>query len=404
MICTALLLAGFLAVQKPAERPATAADRITLRDGSVVLGLVTATAAGPRAGLEILVRRDWAEKNVGSWAKKWNRALEANSKSAARQRRDRLQAWRGERISNAPADDRILVWIDRERKRLDDPSRFARSFLIPVHLSRGDVRSLTREPKTSARLLQLGWLCGIQDVETKKLDSLKDALEGRGFSAESDETPSIAGLLPLTPESELQWLARRAATELAFDSDLRFIRYQDLVLPDAKGGQALQGAGLQAAFSEIAKLLNPDHASGDPLAATLKKVGDRGRAGVLVTRLEMSADLSRVTVEATLWVRQVERWLPIGSRTASVRPDDLRPEAGQNLDADPQVQTAFSLVDALGLGSISPELKRRSLRMGAATEKALGDVRSQVNQDLDALSLPLSGPAGKDRRDPEDKR
>ena len=40
----------------------TAADQITLNDGSVVKGLVTSAANGPRGSVEFLVRRAWAEK------------------------------------------------------------------------------------------------------------------------------------------------------------------------------------------------------------------------------------------------------------------------------------------------------------------------------------------------------
>ena len=91
MICAALILTGSLiGLQDPAGKPVTAADRITLRDGSVVLGLVTSVAAGPRGGVDLLVRRDWAEKNVESWAKRWSRAIEQGTRLAVRQRRDRL--------------------------------------------------------------------------------------------------------------------------------------------------------------------------------------------------------------------------------------------------------------------------------------------------------------------------
>ncbi len=46
--------------------PSSAADRITLRDGSVVLGVVNATTPGPRGAVEFLVRREWAEKALKS--------------------------------------------------------------------------------------------------------------------------------------------------------------------------------------------------------------------------------------------------------------------------------------------------------------------------------------------------
>jgi hypothetical protein len=45
--------------------------------------------------------------------------------------------------------------------------------------------------------------------------------------------------------------------------------------------------------------------------------------------------------------------------------------------------------DVLGLGNISPDLKQRSLGMGAATEKALGAARAAISQDLNLLMLPV---------------
>jgi hypothetical protein len=391
MICAALILSGTLIVlQDPAGKAATAADRITLRDGSVVLGLVTSIAAGPRGGVDVLVRRDWADKSLESWAKRWSRGIEQGTRLAVRQRRDRLRSWRRARSEGAPADDRIIAWIDAELKRLDDPARSARTPLMPVHLARGDVRNMARAPLASNRLLQLGWLCGLKDVEAMPLEDLKDALEGRGFAHEGEHTPSLAGLLPPSPESDLQWQARRAATELAVDPDLRFLRYQGMILPDVKTGQPLGGLNLSTALSEITKLLDPAQGQADPLAASLKKVAERGRVGAVVTGLEIPADLSQATAEVTFWVRASgDRWVPFGSRKATVRPDEVAPEAGKNLAGDPQVQTAFSLVESLGLGSIPPELKERSLRMGAATEKALDTARAEFSQDLEALRLPV---------------
>src|SRR5271157_4431441 len=137
MICGTLILAGSLmALQKPADKAAHAAatERVTLRDGSVVLGLVTAVSTGPRGAVELLVRRDWAESHVKTWAGKWSRAIEAGSKLAARQRRERLGAWRGERAASAPADDRIVAWIDQELKRLDDPAVTTRTLVEALGL------------------------------------------------------------------------------------------------------------------------------------------------------------------------------------------------------------------------------------------------------------------------------
>ena len=233
------------------------------------------------------------------------------------------------------------------------------------------------------------------------LDDLKDALEGRGFAAGGDQAPSLAALLPLFPEPDLSWLGHRAATELALDSDLRFIRFKNMILPDLKTGQPLDGLNLTSALGEVLKLLDPEQGKEDPLFGALKKVGNRGRVGALVTRLEIAADMSQTAIEATMWVRASgDQWVPFVTRSALVRPDDLPAEAGRNLAADPQIQTATSLVEALGLGTISPEIKQRSLKMGASTEKALGAARAAINQDLNALMLPIFQNPGGDRQPP----
>ncbi|MGC8643402.1 MAG: hypothetical protein ACP5XB_26390 [Isosphaeraceae bacterium] len=402
MICGTLLVAGgLIALQRPsgnrvvvAAAPTGAAERVTLRDGSSVLGLVLSESKGARGAVEMIVRRDWAEQHVKTWADKWNRVITSGARLAARQRSQRLLAWRRDRAQRMPAGDRIIAWIDQERKRLDDPAQSARTPLMPVHISRSDVRSLARQSRANQRLLQLGWLCGLPDVESMSLGDLKDAVESRGFLAQGDQTPSLAKLLPLVPESELAWLGHRAATELAVDTDLKFIRYQGMILPDISAAQlqaqGLGGLNLASALGEINRLLDPQQNQQDPLVARLKQIGDSGRVGALVTRLDLPADLAHTSVEATLWVRTAPlRWIPFLTRSVAVRPEDLTAGEGQNLAADPRVKTAFSIVESLGLGTIPPEVKERTLRMGVATDKALGGARAAINHDLNLLALPV---------------
>jgi len=403
MIGHAMLL-GLLLVAMDGPRaasPETAADRVTLRDGSVVMGLVTSTATGPRGSVEFLVRRAWAEKSLARHLQSWDRSTAATTRLAIGQRRKRLEAWRRERASSVGPDDRIVLWIDRELARSAAPGRPEPSILLNVRLPRNEVRGMERRPAAAERLLRLAWLCDLPDPESMPLAELKDALEARGYAIDAAgkrQPAALDRLLPATPEPEPTWLARRAATELAVDPDLRFIRFQDTVIPDAGAGQPLAGVGLSTALSELKRLLDPDQGQqADPLAEKLKAIAARGRIGALVTRLEIAPDLSDVTVESTLWIRSGERWAPFGSRNATVRPDDLGREAGKNLEADPQVQGAFRIAELLGLGAIPPDTKQRSLGIGAATEKALGMARSAFNQDLDALALPVLEPRGDDR-------
>ncbi|MFO0891481.1 MAG: hypothetical protein U0790_20355 [Isosphaeraceae bacterium] len=411
MIWGVLILSGVLTAaqhartapeprSEPANGPAIAADRITLRDGSPVFGLVTSVTGGPKGAVDLIVRREWARQHLPKWAPRWERNVESGLRQATRQRIERLAAWQVQRAIGRPEDDRILAWIDRERKRLEDPRGNPPSTLLPVHLTRGEIRAIDRRPPGQARLLQLGWLCGLPDVEALTLDALRDALEGRGFSPDGENTPSLDGLLPPTPEPEVTWLARRAATELAIDPDLRYVRHRTMVFPDPgarQGGEApgLGEIGLPAVLGELRQLLDPDSPREDPLVAVFKKIGESGRAGAVVTRLDIPEDLRHAAVEATLWVRLgPERWVPFVSRSSVARPEAIPQDAGRDLAEDPQVKTAFSLVEALGLGKVAPEIKDRSLKMGAATQAALGEARAALSHDLNRLSLPIFEPGG----------
>src|SRR5262249_20825222 len=161
---------SLIAFQKPHEAPAAAADRLVLRDGSVVLGVVASVSSGPRGAVDLLVRRGWAESHLKVWAGKWDRSIENAARIAARERNERLTSWRRGRATAAKGDDRILTWIEQELKRIHDPLQVAHTPLMPVHLSRSDIRSMARQPLASTRLLQLGWLCGLKDVESMPLD------------------------------------------------------------------------------------------------------------------------------------------------------------------------------------------------------------------------------------------
>src|SRR5262249_20637537 len=131
----------------------------------------------------------------------------------------------------------------------------------------------------------------------------------------------------------------------------------------------------------------------DPWSETLQAVATRGRIGAMVTQQAVTPDLSRVTVEVSLWVRDgAGRWAPLGSRTAVVRPDDLGPDAGREIAEDPRIQGTFRLADLVGLGAITPQLKSRVLRVGAATQQALEAARSAFQLDLDTLALPVLEP------------
>jgi len=361
---------------------ATAADAITLRDGKVALGQVVEPS--PRGRLTFIVRRAWAGEHLPEWAKKWEAAEKPWVKRARAERLDRLKQWKAERVPDGDKDDAILAWLDEEIERLqeDDPEPTP---LMLVSVGRSDVKSVKRRDKDAGRMLRQGWIARFDDVESRPLEELKSDLQGRGFAMSDVDPAPVDRLLPIPVESDRRWLARRAATEVAQEPTLRFVRHLGLVLPERTGA----GEGdLQGARAALNLLLN-DH-PGDPLLAQAREVASRGRVGLVETRLEMAEDLSAVRVESTLWVRTGhDHWEKAVVRPAVVKPGELKAQQAEAIAADPQVDAVFRMVEGMGLGKLSPEMKARSLNIGAATREALAQAKGMLEKDLDALALPV---------------
>lgn len=389
-----LVLAG---TTTAAEGPV--ADTVVLRDGARVLGEVTSRSG---QAVDLLVRREWARAHVPDWARRWEEIERRTTADAIAQRRARLTAWRRDRRAGPAAPnqkvtaDPIDGWIDAELETLRPGVDRRPSTLLSVHPLPTDVRSVERAPRGRVGLLREAWLVGLRDPESADVESLTAGLEARGLDVSRAGASSVDSLLPPRRETEAVWLNRRAATEVLYDQGLRFVRYQGLLLPDASGGQEVPGI---QALPALGGLLGG--AQADPLPEQLRRLGARGKSGAMVTRLDMAADFSRVDVEMTLWVRHAGgRWAAAGSRSARVRPDDLGPEAGKDLADDPQIATAFQLVEALGLRELGADMKRRTLAVGAATRKALGQARALALSDLNALAFPVREHRGRPAQSP----
>lgn len=383
----------------PASPVATgaAADAITLKDGKVVLGQVV-ESPDRRAPLVILVRRGWAEANLPEQAAAWEKAEAPTIRRADSVRRERLVAWRRSRPAQADPQDRLTPWLDAEVARLGAASGkgeapTGRTPLMLVRLPRTGVKAVVQKPKATGRLLRLAWAMDFLDPESTPLDDLNRGLEDRGFSAASDAPVAIEALLPTPLESDAEWQVRRAATELAHLPGGRFLLHGGAALPEPAVGEAMPlGGAMEALDSTVRELLGEERK--DPLPAKFRELAGQGRVGAVVTSLEMAPDMSAATVTTTLWVAPGggRDWVPAIHRASTVRPGDLPADAGANLAEDPQVKAALNIVGQLGLGEIPPELKQRSLNMGYATQKALNDARTALNEAIGNLALPLEAP------------
>jgi hypothetical protein len=367
-----------------AANPESAADAIVLRDGRVLLGQVIASP--PRGKVVVLVRRAWAEKNLPDMAKRWEAAQAPSMKRARDQRRIRLEAWRKDRPKLAGKDDAVSDWLEREIDRLKKQDASADSTrLLAVSLNRAEIRKLTPRPTATGRLLRLAWRVNLETAESEPIDDLKAALEGRGYDPNGTTPVVVDDLLPIPDENEAHWRLRRAATEVANESALRFVRHASLVLPESATAND-PGVGLDAIGSAIKSILG-DEPAVDPLAARLAQVARSGRIGAVVTRMDIALESNMIRVESTLWVRVAsDRWEPLITRPASVRLDEANSDEAAVVAGDPQVKVILGAVDSLGLGDLAPTLKNA----GAATKRALGLARSELQQELDARVLPVT--------------
>jgi hypothetical protein len=370
-----------LAVSVGAGPPDTAAESLTLRDGTVLLGQFAEGApGGPR--VRMYVRRAWAEAHAPEKARVWDEAQKRDAPRAVRERVRRLEEWREERPAR-PGDE-IGAWIVDELKRLQAPAE--PPVLWALNLDARDVPRLERRSPEVRRMLRQAWLAGFDDPETMPLDRLRDRLEARGIALGPIDPASIDGLLGLPIENDYQWRLRRAATELKLDSGLRFLRYHRLIWPEEEAGGQVDVAGVVGLLDD---LFNHE-ADEDPLASRLRQVAARDRFGALVTALDIAPDFSLVRVEITIWIRvEKARWmtyktLPVAVRTAAVADDAAAPLAG-----DPRVQAVFRMVEAMGLGGVPDDVRRSSLRVGAATRQALGLAQLALRQEIEALALPV---------------
>jgi len=383
------------APKKEAPKDPIGADEIALRDGKVLLGQVYDPS--PRGMYLVLVRRAWAEANLPGWAARWKLAEAESSRGAEAQRRDRLVAWRRDRAAapgagQAPAGpDRITGWLDRELAR--PLGQGESSTLMAVRLPRSEVKSVQRRGVTAARTLRLGWQLGFKDVEAMPLEELKDAIAGRGVTADGDVPISVDAMLPRGLETDAQWLLRRAATEVLNDEGLRFVRYGNMVL--AEGGMQQQAPDPAAASAIVADTLKSllDGGGIDPVPGKLREVAARGRVGAIVTRLDMAPDAGSVTVESALYVRGANgQWTRAAWRSGTLRTDEVTPAAAGAIAEDPMVKSAFGLFESIGFGQVSEEMRRKSLAVGATTKRAISIARTALNRDVSALALPLDEP------------
>lgn len=383
-----ILILGTGAAVIGGEGPGVA-DRVVFRNGQVLLGQVVVESSVGK--VRVVVRREWAVQNLPERAGYWEQADLEASKRAVAARLRRVEDWRAERRV-AKGGEVIDRWLEGEITRLrEGAGQEATGPLMELELDRRQVQRVDRRTSEAGTLLRQAWLAGFEAPEEQGVEQLKRRLEGRGFAVSGVDQASIGALLGLRVETDERWYLRRAATEVKHDAGLRYSAAMGMVFPE---GEEPGPEALASAFSSVlGELLGEGAGKGkqDPLAAVFRAVEARGQVGVETTALELAPGAQAVRVESILWVRVGPgRWIPAVRRPVSVTADQVAAGEGAALAADPQVRSAFQVLEGLTGGAIGQELKQRSLDLGGAgTRRALGMAQSALGREIEALALPV---------------
>ncbi|MFO0953265.1 MAG: hypothetical protein U0835_19335 [Isosphaeraceae bacterium] len=381
--------------QTPADSPTPpapegVADQIVLRDGSYLLGQVE--RVGRQGELGILARRDWVARNLPERLKVWQRDEQARVLQAKLQRRERLFVWRDVRARGAGNVGVIGSWISGELASIAD-TRPPRTPLMEIILDRSEVRSMRRQDPETARLLRLGWLAEVDEVEAMPAADLRDALTLQGVALELDPG-RVERLLPLRSESDARWRLRRAVTEAVAEPGLRFVRFRWFILPESgpvpdirppeTTSDLIDSLAAREAFQSILAVR-----PADPVGLRLNQAAADGRVGAIVSRVEFTGNFDGAEAESSMWVRRDNgTWSVEFTHRATAQVNEPPDPDGPVADAAP-IRTALLVLESVAATPSAPGVSRRRQAAGAAAQRALGRARVALDDDLGSAILPV---------------
>ena len=117
-----------------------------------------------------------------------------------------------------------------------------------------------------------------------------------------------------------------------------------------------------------------------------------------MTRIELAANLSSASAEAALYANGTGGWERGAWRSGSLRVGEMPPFVVTAVASDPQVKSLLDLVDSLGAGLVSPEMKQRGLAIGTTAGGAAIMARAALIKALTVLAFDLEDKDAKRKR------
>ena len=392
------LLLALLLIGGPAAGAADGVDVVTVAKHGEIRGRVVRREAD--GTLTLVVRRAWLAEAAPALEREAARADRVNALAAREDVRRRIEAT----LATLPEGDKRRTFLETESARIErllanpakDPAARA-----PFTWLRLPARSVKREQAADPaprRVVEWAWAEGLDGAETRQAERLRRDLVALGIDPTA-EPPALTDRLPPLPQDDRTWEVRLALLADAIDGPVTFQGVGDLQVRRDQAADAatilpLLQQTLGGSLEGLLGGLGGARPAADPwrwVASARDQADAAGR--FRATRLNLDPQAQRVMIESVFQVRLADGgWETVWFQRREADGTRPRPQAGDQLRADPRIKGALDAIRAIGLvdehqidGALATGAA--TLEALAATDGAFADFRSLHARALDGPPL-----------------
>lgn len=355
-------------------------DQIDQRSGPTLYGAILARSAD--GTLTMAVQREWLREKSKSFYAKQTATEAEDSINALATLRDRIDEWL--KATTQPIN--LVRYLREQREKVDrklvetrqNPAAPNSQFVI-LEIPAKNVQKWYAQPAQNRQLALAAWKLNLENVETKSAEDLADELQEHKVDLAQLDL-DLSDRLPVRPDGEEEWAARRAIVEHHFWGSLEFQGTTGFLVEASAGADQPELMELlpkifnQELTRQLGDLLGSEGGvltqKSDPITEATKTADNKNVSTVVITRLEQSLTEKRVSVEKLFLAKMPDGtwervWRTVTTADASMQRKAIEDELANH----EQIKPIRDAVKALGLPGGDENLTI-AIRFGAATMEA----------------------------------
>ncbi len=367
-------------------------DSVKLDNGKRLWGF--ALAVKPDRTLTFSADRALLKQSHPQLAAELAKAEAERFKSSQTRRLERIEAWLNQR-----SEDRgLAAFLNHELQRIEgltvedlDKKKF-----LTVDLPANRYRDLMHQPADRRQIAGLAYQYDLEMVAVTVVTQLKKQLVELGADIEVEKV-DLSKHVVATLDDDRQWAARQAIVEHSLRAQIEFqgtgaVLIRRSAEPDlnavvsqlVSGADPISQIGAELGLPEFSKARTPT----DWWRKATEEAERDGFRGVSIIRMNQNALSDVVRVDAHFFaMHQPGNWFEVVQFQAEANAAEQTAEQTARLKDDPQVKAILDTLNGLGLGDTA--LLDKSLRHGAAAQKAMQNASGQLNAFLTSHSREL---------------